>query len=130
IEGIVTFAPHAAALLNLAEDHLDRYPSFGQYAAAKRALFRNLGPEGIAVLNADDAFTLAVETRARRRLFSRLRPAEDACCLAGDRVIEVQPGGSPVELFATSDLPLAGVHNLEDAMAAAPLARAALGGPS
>ncbi|HZF09621.1 MAG TPA: UDP-N-acetylmuramoyl-L-alanine--D-glutamate ligase [Thermoanaerobaculia bacterium] len=125
IEGIVTFAPHAAALLNLAEDHLDRYPSFGQYAAAKRALFRNLGPEGIAVLNADDAETLAVETRARRRLFSRLRPVEDGCALDGDRVIEVQPGASPVELFATGDLPIAGVHNLENAMAAALLARAA-----
>src|SRR4029079_7685359 len=95
IEGIVTFAPQAAALLNIAEDHLDRYPSFGQYAAAKRALFREMGPEGVAVLHADDAETLAVETRARRRLFSRLRQVEDGCCLSGDRVVEVRPGESP-----------------------------------
>jgi UDP-N-acetylmuramoylalanine--D-glutamate ligase len=125
IEGIVSFAPRAAALLNIAEDHLDRYPSFGEYAAAKRSLFREMGPEAVAVLNADDAETLAVETRARRRLFSRLRQVEDGCCLAGDRVLEVQPGGSPVELFAAGDVPLEGVHNLENAMAAALLARAA-----
>jgi UDP-N-acetylmuramoylalanine--D-glutamate ligase len=124
IEGIVTFAPHAAALLNLAEDHLDRYPGFAEYAAAKRALFREMGPEGIAVLNADDPETLKVATRARRRLFSRLGPVEDGCYLSGDRVLEAQPGAAPVELFAAGDVPLEGVHNLENAMAAALLARA------
>jgi UDP-N-acetylmuramoylalanine--D-glutamate ligase len=125
IEGITTFAPRVAALLNIAEDHLDRYPSFGHYAAAKRALFREMGPEGVAVLNADDPETLKVETRARRRLFSRLSQVADGCWLSGDRVLEVQPGGSPLELFAAVDVPLAGVHNLENAMAAALLARAA-----
>ncbi len=133
IEGIVTFAPQVAALLNIAEDHLDRYPSFGHYAAAKRALFREMGPEGVAVLNADDPETLKVETRARRRLFSRLSQVEDGCHIggdAGDRVLEVQPGGSAVELFAAGDVPLAGVHNLENAMAAALLARAAGAAPA
>jgi UDP-N-acetylmuramoylalanine--D-glutamate ligase len=130
IEGIATFAPHAAALLNIAEDHLDRYPSFGEYAAAKRALFREMGPEAVAVLNADDPETLAVATRARRRLFSRLSQVADGCCLSGDRVIEVQPGGGAVELFAAGDVPLEGVHNLENAMAAALLARAAGAAPA
>jgi UDP-N-acetylmuramoylalanine--D-glutamate ligase len=130
IEGIATFAPQAAALLNIAEDHLDRYPSFGQYAAAKRALFTGMAPEGIAVLNADDGETLAVETRARRRLFSRLRQIEDGCVLSGDRVLEVAPGASPIELFTTAEVPLAGVHNLENAMAAALLARAAGASPA
>ncbi|HTQ81443.1 MAG TPA: UDP-N-acetylmuramoyl-L-alanine--D-glutamate ligase [Thermoanaerobaculia bacterium] len=128
IEGIVTFTPQAAALLNIAEDHLDRYESFGQYAAAKRVLFQGMGASGIAVLNADDAETLAVATHARRRLFSRLHPVEDGCYLGGaegDRVFEIEPGGAPVELFTASDVPLAGVHNLENAMAAALLARAA-----
>jgi UDP-N-acetylmuramoylalanine--D-glutamate ligase len=125
IEGIRTFAPQAAALLNIAEDHLDRYPSFADYAAAKRALFREMGPDAVAVLNADDPETLAVKTRARRRLFSRLRPVAEGCHVEGDQVIEVAPGVSPLPLFATGDVPLPGVHNLENAMAAALLARAA-----
>jgi UDP-N-acetylmuramoylalanine--D-glutamate ligase len=130
IEGIVTFTPRAAALLNISPDHLDRYSSLAEYAAAKRALFRNMGPEGVAVLNADDPETLAVATRARRRLFSRLHPVADGCQLAGDRVLEVEPGRAPEELFATGDVPLAGVHNLENAMAAALLARAAGASPA
>jgi UDP-N-acetylmuramoylalanine--D-glutamate ligase len=124
IEGIVTFRPKAAAFLNLSEDHLDRYGTLAEYGAAKKRLFRDMGPEDVAVLNADDPETLLVETRARRRLFSRLGRVEDGCFAdAGGRVIEVD-GGEETELFHASDVPLAGVQNLENAMAAALLARA------
>ncbi|MBW8878236.1 MAG: UDP-N-acetylmuramoyl-L-alanine--D-glutamate ligase [Acidobacteria bacterium] len=125
IEGIVTLKPKAAALLNLAEDHLDRYGSMAAYANAKRRLFRDMDEDGVAVLNADDPETLRTPTRARRRLFSRLSRVEDGCFATHDgRVIEVAPGESEIELFHASDVPLAGVQNLENAMAAALLARA------
>lgn len=125
IEGLVTFTPQAAALLNLAEDHLDRYSGMAEYAAAKKALFRGMGPEAIAVLNGDDPATLDLETAARRRRFSRLGKVEDgAFADARGRVWEVAPGKPAVELFQASDVPLAGVQNLENAMAAALLVRA------
>ncbi|HKI06503.1 MAG TPA: UDP-N-acetylmuramoyl-L-alanine--D-glutamate ligase [Thermoanaerobaculia bacterium] len=125
IEGIDTFCPKAAALLNLSEDHLDRYGTLAEYGAAKKRLFRGMDADGVAVLNADDPETLAVETRARRRLFSRLGEVEDGCFAMEDgRVIEVSPDGGRTELFHASDVPLAGVQNLENAMAAALLARA------
>ena len=128
IEGIVTLKPRAAALLNLAEDHLDRYGSLAEYAAAKKRLFLNQDAAGIAVLNADDPETLAVETQARKRFFSRLGRVEDGCYLRGGardgRVIEVTPGEPDMDLFLAADVPLAGVQNLENAMAAALLARA------
>ncbi len=79
IEGIVTLKPRAAALLNLAEDHLDRYGSMAAYAAAKKRLFLNQDAAGIAVLNADDPETLDVETQARKRFFSRRGRVEDGC---------------------------------------------------
>jgi UDP-N-acetylmuramoylalanine--D-glutamate ligase len=60
----------------------------------------------------------------RRRLFSRSGAVADGCYLAGNEVIEVAPGAPPTVLFAASDVPLAGVQNLENAMAAALLARA------
>lgn len=125
IEGIDSFKPRAAALLNISEDHLDRYAGLDAYAAAKKALFRNMDAEGIAVLNADDPLTLEVDTPARHRLFSRRGPVADGCFLAEDgRVVEVAPDEPEVELFRASDVPLAGVHNVENAMAAALLARA------
>ena len=125
IEGIDTFKPKASALLNLSEDHLDRYGTLAAYGAAKKRLFRDMDPDGVAVLNADDPETLEVETRARRRFFSRLRPVADGCWADTEgRVVEVAPDAEDIELFQASDVPLAGVQNLENAMAAALLARA------
>ncbi len=124
IEGIETFRPRAAALLNLSEDHLDRYPSFAAYGEAKKRLFRDMEAGDVAIANADDPATVGFATGARRRLFSRLGGVADGCHLDGDRVVEVAPGESAIELFAAADVPLAGVQNLENAMAAALLARA------
>lgn len=126
IEGILNFRPQAAALLNLSEDHLDRYGSMDEYGAAKKRLFRDMEPDGIAVLNADDRLASRVATRARQRFFSRLAQVDDGCFAGEDgRVIEVSPGAPDTELFHAADVPLAGVQNLENAMAAALLARAA-----
>jgi UDP-N-acetylmuramoylalanine--D-glutamate ligase len=131
IDGLDTFRPRAAALLNLAEDHLDRYADLAAYAASKRRLFRRQGAGDLAVLNADDEWSLETATRqelippaVRRRLFSRRRAVADGCYLDGDVVVEVTPGEAPRELFAAAAVPLPGVQNLENAMAAALLARA------
>jgi len=129
IEGIQTFRPKAAALLNVSEDHLDRYGSLAAYAAAKKRLFRDMGPGDVAIANADDPATIDLATGARRRLFSRLGPVDDGCFLDGGRVVEIEPGAPPRQLFADDDVPLAGVQNLENAMAAALLARAAGAAP-
>jgi UDP-N-acetylmuramoylalanine--D-glutamate ligase len=127
IEGIETFRPRAAALLNLSEDHLDRYDGMAAYGAAKKRLFRDMGPDDVAVLNADDPETDDPAIQAHRRWFSRLRPVADGCAsIAGGPVLESGANPSnPAEapLFTPDQVPLAGVQNLENAMAAALLAR-------
>lgn len=125
IEGIVTFRPKAAALLNLAEDHLDRYAGMEAYGAAKKRLFRDMGPEDVAVLNGDDPLVAEIPGGARRRRFSRLGPVADGChAEPGGKVVESGAGRAETPLFDAADVPLAGVQNLENAMAAALLARA------
>ncbi len=124
LEAIETFRPRAAALLNLAPDHLDRYAGLADYLAAKRRIFANQGPGDVAVLNAADPASAASPTAARRRLFSRTGPVADGAWLRDGLVIESAPGEPERELFARADLPLAGEHNLENAMAAALLSRA------
>ncbi len=123
------FRPHAAALLNVAADHLDRHGGLEAYTAAKRRIFEHQTAHDVAVLNADDPPSRETEVAARRRLFSRLGPVEDGCFLDGDRVVERDPDGETVELFRVSDSPLPGAHNLANAMAAALLARALGTGP-
>ncbi len=124
LAAIRSFRPRAAALLNVAADHLDRHGGLEAYTAAKRRIFENQTADDVAVLNADDPGSRETEVTARRRLFSRLAPVDDGCFLDGRRVVERDRGGEPVELFRTVDSPLPGAHNLSNAMAAALLARA------
>jgi len=128
IEGLDRFHPRAAAYLNLAPDHMDRYGSVDAYAAAKERLLAHLEPNDTAVLNFDDERSRRASTRARKRFFSRLAEPgsgfDDGCCLDGDRVVEIDPEGRRTFLFDRRHLPLAGEHNLENAMAATLLARA------
>ena len=57
----------AAVFTNLTQDHLDYHGTMEAYLEAKAILFRNLSPDSVAVLNADDASvsTLRAVTRAR-----------------------------------------------------------------
>jgi UDP-N-acetylmuramoylalanine--D-glutamate ligase len=126
LEEIDRLRPRAAAFLNLAADHLDRYADgIEGYTAAKRRLFENQTEEDIAVLNADDPVSAGTDVASRRRLFSLEGPVDDGCWLDGDVVREVSPGAdSSRELFARAAVPLAGTHNVANAMAAALLALA------
>lgn len=131
LQGIHRLRPRAAALLNVAADHLDRHGGLEAYGAAKRRIFENQDPGDVAVVNADDPLVRDAVVRARRRSFSLAAPVEDGCHLErgtdGHRVVERGGGedpGAAAELFRPEDSPLAGEHNLANAMAAALLARA------
>ena len=125
LEAIHRFRPRAAALLNLSPDHLDRHGDLGGYLAAKRRVFDNQRADDVAVLNGDESEVAATLVRARRRTFAREAAVADGCSLEDDEVVERLPGGDRRRLFAASDVPLPGPHNLENAMAAALLALAA-----
>ncbi len=53
LERVSQMKAHVAVLLNITPDHLDRYPSFDAYAAAKARIFERQSAEDFAVLPAD-----------------------------------------------------------------------------
>ena len=57
LDGVCGFAPHAAAVLNITEDHLDWHGSMPAYVAAKANIF---GAHTTMVLNRDDAAVAAL----------------------------------------------------------------------
>ena len=67
LEGTQAFHPRVAVFLNLSPDHLDRHPSFEDYARAKARIFRNQTEEDWAVVNADDPGVLALAREGRAR---------------------------------------------------------------
>lgn len=55
LERVSSFKPKVSVLLNVTPDHLDRYPSFEHYAAAKGRAFERQTPDDLAVIPANDA---------------------------------------------------------------------------
>jgi UDP-N-acetylmuramoylalanine--D-glutamate ligase len=130
LESVHRFRADAAALLNVTPDHLDRYPDFAAYAAAKARIFERQDETATAVLNADDPEVVAIGgaiERARRRWFSLERPIEDGCFVDGGAVVEAAPGQPRQELFRVAEMAMVGTHNVENAMAASLLTLAAGG---
>jgi UDP-N-acetylmuramoylalanine--D-glutamate ligase len=124
LETIHRFRPRAAALLNLSPDHLDRHGSLAGYLAAKQRIFANQEGDDVAVVNAQEAEVAATPARGRKRAFSLAAPVADGAFVAAGRVVERAPGEADRVLFAATDVAVPGPHNLENAMAAALLARA------
>lgn len=129
LETIETFRAEVACLLNITQNHLDRYVGLPDYMQAKARLFLNQEPGDWAVLNADDPLVLeaAASARARPLLFSRCRPVEEGAFLDKDRLV-LRRAGEMREVCRVGDIRIRGVHNLENALAA--IAAAALAGGS
>jgi UDP-N-acetylmuramoylalanine--D-glutamate ligase len=125
LETIVSFRPHVAVLLNLAPDHLDRYPDLASYYAAKARIFLNQTAEDCAVLNADDPLTLewAREIRSRPLLFSRTRTMGDGAYVRNDHLV-VRRAGQSEAVCRVEEIRIQGLHNLENSLAAAAAAAA------
>src|SRR5437867_7839692 len=126
LETIETFHPWIGAILNITPDHLDRYPSMEDYAAAKARLFENQTALDFAVLNADDpgVARFAPQSRGTRAQFRRKGPVPFGVFLDGDAIVS-NLSGRRQEVCRVGDLRLRGVHNLENVMAATAIAELA-----
>lgn len=118
LEAIRDFRPRYALLLNLSEDHLDRYPDMASYVAAKVRMFEKMTESDVAVLNAEDPQVLqaAEGVRARRVLFSSARLLPEGMGFDGRDIVWRAAGAE--RRFPAAELRLRGLHNIENVMAA------------
>lgn len=124
-----SIAPYAAAVLNVAPDHLDWHGSMDAYVGAKAKIY---APGCVAVYNADDDTSAALAERApsvSRRVGFTLRvprPGELGVVedLLVDRAFTDDPASQAAELAALGDVRPFAPHNVANALAAAGLARA------
>lgn len=119
LETIVDFRPRVAICLNVTPNHLDRYDSFNDYAAAKHRLFMNQTAEDVAILNADDEITAswASGLKANVVMFSVKRELESGLFLRGEELV-CRDGNSEKVLTARDQIFLRGLHNVENVLAA------------
>lgn len=109
-------APAVGVVTNLSPNHLDRYASLDAYYGDKALLFRNATAESRWVVNGDDPAVLAmvagVAGRAEQFSLETRLAAGHHDRLAGWLVLR----GAP--LLRRTEFPLAGDHNVQNALAA------------
>lgn len=126
LERTAALGAAAAAVLNVSPDHMDRYRSIEEYAAAKARIFLapRGGRSGVAVLNADDGRVAAMAPAGHDAIrfglgepgpgdFGLLRRSGQIWLAHGDRA-----------LLAADRVALVGRHNLANVLAAMALGAA------
>jgi len=119
LKHIEHFKASISVFLNISSDHLDWHSSFDDYCQSKKNLLATQQENDTAVLNRDDPLIWAwkEEGKAQVYFFSRKTEVEKGCFIQGDWIILKDKGEE--RLIKTSDIPLFGIHNLENVMAAA-----------
>ena len=118
LETTVSLAADAATVLNVSDDHMDRYAGLDDYAAAKGRIFAG---SGVQVLNRQDARVMAMAGAGSRRLTFGLdapQGSDDFGIMGG----WLMQGGE--RLLRADELAIAGLHNAANALAALALCHA------
>jgi len=129
LDTIRAFRPDVGVLLNITEDHLDRYPDFMGYARSKARLFENQSAKDIAILNDADpvAGKVCQDVVSQKLYFNTPDLLKGGALISGDRIDIRIPGDFSCRSLGTDrnirlDLgrvDFHGQHNFENAGAAA-----------
>jgi UDP-N-acetylmuramoylalanine--D-glutamate ligase len=131
LEAIESFRPRIASILNITPDHLDRYHSISDYRDAKANIYLNQRSDDFLVLNADDPGTIELydlyfrsgeQDRPRVFFFSRKGKVEGLYSRDGKIYCSIPGIDCSSHLITVDEIQIKGVHNIENAMAAATMA--------
>ncbi len=128
LDGIETFRPHVAIILNITPDHLDRYDhDFEKYIASKCRVFEHQAAEDVLIYNHDDKVTRErvlpmASGRVRLLGFGRGEEFEEGAFL-DHGVLTTLLGGVRSEIVPADQISIRGMHNLYNSMAAVLAAR-------
>jgi UDP-N-acetylmuramoylalanine--D-glutamate ligase len=120
LETISTFRPKVGVLLNVTEDHLDRYSGLDEYRKVKMKIFENQKENDFMVINGDDPeiVRLSREKIAKPIYFSRRRELREGIFLKEGRIRYRLSSSGEGDIIGKDETSLPGSHNLENVMAA------------
>jgi len=146
LETTSSLKPDAATVLNLSQDHMDRYADMNAYAAAKARIFGGQEGEGagdgccVQVLNREDAQVMAMALPGHTVWTFGIEHARPASGAPHPSPVSLAPSPGVYGLLERKDrlwlaegdeallpvdkLPIAGLHNAANALAALALCRA------
>ncbi len=123
LEGVSTFCPHIAAVLNVTPDHIARHGSLDMYQAVKERIFSRQTKDDYLVLNYDDSRTRSMAERANARVmfFSRKEALAEGAFIKDDGLVIVWKQ-QLYRICPVEEVGIKGAHNIENALAAVAVA--------
>lgn len=124
LDTIEKFRPRACTVLNITEDHLNRYGTMENYAAAKERVFENQTCDDFCVLNVDNDIAWGMRDKPKSKIigFSRQVLLETGVFIEGENIVSAEEDGRHI-ICRADEVRIPGAHNLENALAATALAR-------
>ncbi len=120
LDHVEAFRPRISVILNITEDHMDRYGhSMERYAASKARVFENQKVDDVLIYDADDEWCRkeAAQAKCRTIGFSlKMKPEEGAFVENGMLVTVID--GKRTEVVQCDEISIKGMHNLYNSMAA------------
>ena len=119
LETIDTFAPKAAAILNITPDHLNRHHTMANYIAAKESIVKNQTRDDLCVLNYNDEVLRAFGKTLEQKvvLFSSTETLDAGLYLQENEILWAR-NGKTEHIISVEELNILGAHNYENVMAA------------
>jgi UDP-N-acetylmuramoylalanine--D-glutamate ligase len=127
LDGMYEFKADIAILLNITEDHLDRYEyDVKKYARSKMRIAQNQDETCWFIYNLDDSMTQQImqeiQVGAKLAPFSIKQKTEGVSAFANDKQLTINPNNNPL-IMTIQELALQGKHNLYNSMASGIAAR-------
>ncbi len=120
LDFIDTFCPAIAVLLNITQNHMDRYEnSMEKYASSKARIFKNQTADDLLIANADDFWTAQKVKSAKSEIlyFSTKQKVSSGAHVEKEMLATRMLNADNV-LLNTHEISIKGEHNLQNAMAA------------
>jgi len=119
LEGVKTFHPRLAMILNITPDHLDRHKTFEEYAALKGEIAACQTEEDALILNSDDKNTVdqGKNKSSRKFYFSMSREVEEGVFLRNNIIVS-RFNGKDKNLMPVRELKPAMQCQVENVLAA------------
>ena len=119
LERIVGFRPYISIILNITDDHLDRYGKFSDYFNEKLKIFKNQKSSSLLILNGDamELGGLEKRTKATVLYYSRLSRTNGSY-LDNGRIF-CSRGDKDINICTIGDIALKGLHNVENVLVCA-----------
>ena len=123
LEMVDTFNPHIAVWLNLTPDHLARHGNMDGYGAAKARIFERHSENDVLIYNDDDEYVteFVINALGVKMPFSRLT---SAAVFLENGILKYNWRNRKGEIIPANEIKIKGLHNLENALAAAAAALA------